>query len=69
MKTMKVKLALLLSALVLLLFVLTGCAETQYEKDSKSGFKKFSSGQFSSMTEGEKKAVNDFLEWQEKNQN
>lgn len=46
---------------------LSACGESQYEKDSKSGFDKFTSGNFDSMTDGEKKAVNDFLEWSNKN--
>ena len=57
------KFVLLLSAFSLLTLMLTGCTETQYEKDSKSGFEKFSSGDVDSMTDGEREAVNDFLEW------
>lgn len=41
--------------------------ESQYEKDSRTGFDKFTSGDFDSMTDGEKEAVNDFLEWAEEN--
>lgn len=61
------KFVLLLSAFALLTLMLTGCTETQYEKDSKSGFEKFSSGDFDSMTDGEREAVNDFLEWANEN--
>lgn len=65
---MKKKFVLLLSAFTLFTLMLTGCTETQYEKDSNSGFEKFSNGDFDSMTDREREAVNDFLEWQAKQQ-
>lgn len=46
-----------------MIFALTGCGESDYEKASRSGFEKFTNGDFDDMTDLEREAVNDFLEW------
>ena len=54
--------------IIIVVVLLGSCGgESQYEKDSRSGFDKWTSGDFDSMTDGEKKAVNDFLEWANEN--
>lgn len=46
-----------------IMLLLTACGESQYDKDLNSGFSKFKSGDIGSMSDGERDAVNDFLEW------
>lgn len=51
-------------------FCLVGCGgsgSSTYEENSRNGIEKFSNGDFDSMTEEEKDAVDDFLEWQSEN--
>lgn len=55
---------------ILLLFVFIGScgdSESSYERDVRSGFDKWSSGDYNSMTKDEKEAVNNFLEWSNDN--
>ena len=40
---------------------------SDYEKNARSGFDKWSSGDYNSMTQDEKKAVNDYLKWSNEN--
>lgn len=49
--------------------VLMGCGggSSTYESNLNSGMEKFTSGDYNDMSEGEKEAVNDFLEWQSEN--
>lgn len=49
------------------MFSLTGCGSSSYEDDLRSGFDKFGNGDFDDMTDSERKAVNDFLEWSNDN--
>ena len=59
----------IVAVLVVVFLLLGSCGgESQYEKDSRSGFNKWTSGDYDSMTNGEKDAVEDFLNWQNKNQ-
>lgn len=53
-------------SLALLMFVVA-CGDNSYENDVRSGFDKWSSGDYDSMTDGERKAVDDFLEWSNEN--
>ena len=47
--------------------LLCSCGESSAERDMRSGFDKWSSGDFDSMTDSERRAVNDFLEWSNDN--
>lgn len=60
----KIKLILLAVTVAALL---TACGESKYDRDFKSGLDKFKSGDVSSMSKSERKAVNDFLNWSSKN--
>ena len=46
-----------------IMLLLTACGESQYDKDLNSGYSKFKNGDIGSMSDGERDAVNDFLEW------
>lgn len=48
--------------------VLMGCGgSSTYENNLNSGMDKFTSGDYNDMSDDEKAAVNDFLEWQSEN--
>jgi len=54
--------------IVAIILILGACgnacsAESDYERDMRSGFDKWTSGDYGSMSGSEKDAVNDFLEW------
>ena len=50
--------------LIILVFILLGsCASGGSSNPTRTGFDKWSSGNFDSMTDSERRAVNDFLEW------
>lgn len=54
--------------IVVFLAILGSCSgESQYDKDYKSGIDKFNHGDFGSMTDGEKNAVDNYLKWSEEN--
>lgn len=54
----------MLLTFAILTITMCGCGgESSYEKNARSGFNKWSNGDFDSMTYDEKKAVNDFLKW------
>lgn len=57
--------AIVAIAIVLLLCLCGG--KSDYEKNARSGFDKWSSGDYNSMTQDEKKAVNDYLKWSNEN--
>lgn len=44
-----------------------GESESSYERDVRSGFDKWSSGDYGSMTKSERKAVDNFLKWSNEN--
>ena len=62
---MRKKLLVVFSA-VLVILSLCACGSSQYDRDLDSGLDKFTSGNGGSMSKSEKRAVNDFLEWQAK---
>lgn len=55
--------------IIALLALIGSCSggESSYERDARSGFDKWTSGDYDSMSDGERKAVNDFLEWSNDN--
>ena len=55
----------LTTILIILTFavLMTACGTSSSEKDLRSGFDKWSNGDYNSMTNSEKRLVNDFLEW------
>ena len=58
---------------ILLLFAFAGCigscgGSSQYEQDLDNGLNKFSQGDYDDMTDGEKEAVGNFLDWQSEQQ-
>ncbi len=56
---------LLIFVIIIAVLALIGsCSgESQYDKDYKSGIDKFNHGDFGSMTDGEKNAVDNYLNW------
>ncbi len=55
---------------IIVLVVLIGSCSgggSSYERDARSGFDKWTSGDYDSMSDGERKAVNNFLEWSNDN--
>ena len=61
-----------LGTIVIVLLVLSllgscGGGESDYEQDVRNGFEKWSSGDYDSMSDSEREAVNDFLEWSNEN--
>lgn len=53
----------------MLLGLMGSCSdsESSYERDFNSGYDKWTSGEFDSMTDSEKRAVEDFIEWSNEN--
>lgn len=59
---------LLFVMIAILTVMLSACGgESSWDRDFNSGLQKFKSGNTSSMTASERKAVNGFLEWAWKN--
>ena len=44
----------------------TGSYKSQYDRDLENGIDKLYNGRYNEMTEGERRAANDFIEWQER---
>ena len=55
--------------IIVLVVVIGSCRAggSSYERDARSGFDKWTSGDYDSMSDGERKAVNNFLEWSNDN--
>lgn len=64
---MKNKSFITLLLIFLLSLLLCSCGTSSSERDLRSGFDKWSSGDYDSMTNSEKRLVNDFLEWSNDN--
>ena len=59
------KIFTLIIATLLICCLFVGCGgPSQYEQDLDSGMDKFSQGDYGSMSDGEKQAVSNFLEWE-----
>ena len=63
---MKKKIFVLLSVVLVMSGVLCACGSSSYEDDLNSGMDKMINGDSGSMSDGERNAVNGFLEWESK---
>lgn len=63
----KSKIFITLLLILSLSLLMCSCGESSSERDMRSGFNKWSSGDFDSMTDSERRLVNDFLEWSNDN--
>lgn len=63
---MKKRILVLLSIMLVMCSFLCACGSSSYEDDLDSGWDKVISGDTGSMTDGERNAVEGFLEWESK---
>lgn len=63
---MKKKIVVLLGVALAMCSMLCACGSSSLEQDLDSGWDKVINGDTDSMTDGERNAVNGFLEWESK---